>query len=71
MKKPLTKNEALKRAGYVPVIGRPPVGSAMLDKITVPTELKIALEATAARLGVSVPVVRREAYVKFTNKKQY
>jgi len=68
MEKPLTKTEALKKAGYVPVIGRPSVGSAMLDKITVPAELKSALEAAADRLGVSVPEARREAYRKFTKQ---
>lgn len=47
-------------------IGRPPVGDIVLDKLTVPSELKSALEAKAEELGLSVPDVRREAYRKFT-----
>lgn len=47
-------------------VGRPPVGDTVLDKLTVPSELKSALEAKAAELGISVPGVRREAYRKFT-----
>jgi hypothetical protein len=47
--------------------GRPSVGDAMLDKITVPSELKEALEAKAEELGISVTDARREAYRLFTN----
>jgi hypothetical protein len=46
--------------------GRPSVGDAMLDKITVPSELKEALEAKAGELGISVADARREAYRKYT-----
>ena len=45
--------------------GRPIIGDAMLDKITVTSELKAELEAKAASLGISVPDARREAYRKF------
>jgi len=62
----MTKTEALKKAGYKPVIGRPRIGNAVLDQITVPGDLKIALEAKAKALGISVPDARREAYRKFT-----
>jgi len=47
--------------------GRPPVGDAMLDKLTVPRYLKTALEAKAKELGISVPNARREAYRLFTS----
>jgi len=47
-------------------IGRPPVGDTVLDKLTVPSELKSSLEAKAEELGLSLPDVRREAYRKFT-----
>jgi hypothetical protein len=38
----------------------------MLTAITVPEELRIALEKKAAELGLSVPDARREAYRLFT-----
>lgn len=47
-------------------IGRPPVGDTVLDKLTVPSGLKSALEAKADELELSIPEVRREAYRKFT-----
>jgi len=47
-------------------IGRPAVGDTVLDKLTVPGELKSALEAKAVELGLSLPNARREAYRKFT-----
>jgi len=47
-------------------MGRPTVGAAMLPALTVPEELRAALEAKAARLGISVPDARREAYRLFT-----
>ena len=47
----MTKKQALEKSGYVPRLGRPPVGSASLDSITVPAELKAALEKTAAVSG--------------------
>jgi hypothetical protein len=47
-------------------MGRPSVGSEMLPAITVPEELRTALEAKAAELGISVPDARREAYRLFT-----
>lgn len=47
-------------------IGRPPVGDTVLDKLTVPSDLKSALEAKAEELGLSLPDARREAYRKFT-----
>jgi len=62
----MTKVEALKKAGYRPVIGRPRIGSAVLDQITVPSELKAALKSKAELLGISIPDARREAYRKFT-----
>lgn len=46
-------------------IGRPPVGDTVLDKLTVPSELKSALEAKAEELGVSLTDARRAAYRKF------
>ena len=51
---------------YENKIGRPTIGNAMLDKITVPSELKEALEARAGKLCISVTDARREAYRKFT-----
>ena len=47
-------------------IGRPSVGDTTMDQITLPSELKSALEAKAAELGISVADARREAYRKFT-----
>ena len=47
-------------------IGRPTVGGETLPGITVPEELRAALEAKAAELGLSVPDARREAYRLFT-----
>jgi len=47
-------------------IGRPPVGDTVFDKLTVPSELKAAIEAKAAEIGISVPDARREAYRLFT-----
>jgi hypothetical protein len=47
-------------------IGRPPVGDTVLDKLTVPGDLKSALEAKAEELGLSLPDARREAYRLFT-----
>jgi len=47
-------------------IGRPSVGDAVLDKITVPSELKSALESKAEELGISITDARREAYRLFT-----
>ena len=49
---------------YENKIGRPSVGDAMLDKITVPRELKEALEAVAVKLGITVAEARRQAYRK-------
>ena len=46
--------------------GRPAIGNAMLDKITVASELKEALEAKSDELGISVADARREAYRLFT-----
>lgn len=45
-------------------MGRPPVADdvAVLDKITVPSELKTALEKQADERGLSVTDARREAY---------
>jgi len=47
-------------------MGRPIVGSEMLPGLTVPEDLRTALEAKAAELGLSVPDARREAYRLFT-----
>lgn len=47
-------------------MGRPSVGSEMFPALTVPEELRTAMEAKAAELGISVPDARREAYRKFT-----
>jgi len=47
-------------------MGRPTVGSEMLPALTVPEELRTALEAKAVELGISVPDARREAYRLFT-----
>lgn len=47
-------------------MGRPSVGSEMLPAITVPEELRVALEKKAVELGISVPDARREAYRLFT-----
>ena len=47
-------------------MGRPSVGSEMLPALTVPEELREALGAKAAELGISVPDARREAYRLFT-----
>jgi hypothetical protein len=47
-------------------IGRPSVGDTVLDKITVPGELKAALETKSEELGISLTDTRREAYRKFT-----
>lgn len=44
------------------IMGRPGVGSEILPSLTVPAELRSALEAKAAELGIPVPDVRREAY---------
>lgn len=46
-------------------VGRPPVGSETLLQLTVPADLKSALEAKAAALGLSLPDARREAYRQF------
>jgi hypothetical protein len=62
----LTKKQALKNAGYVPVMGRPSVGSELLPALTVSGELRAALEKKAESSGRSVPETRREAYRKFT-----
>jgi hypothetical protein len=47
-------------------MGRPSVGSEMLPALTVPEDLRSALEAKASALGISVPDARREAYRLFT-----
>jgi hypothetical protein len=47
-------------------IGRPSVGDTVLDKITVPGELKTALETKSEELRISLTDTRREAYRKFT-----
>jgi hypothetical protein len=47
-------------------MGRPTVGSEKLPALTVPEELRAAMEAKAAELGISVPDARREAYRLFT-----
>lgn len=47
------------------IMGRPSVGSEMLPALTVPEELRAALETKAASLGISVPDARREAYKTF------
>ena len=47
-------------------IGRPSVGNTTMDQITLPSELKAALEAKAESIGISVADARREAYRKFT-----
>jgi phage terminase small subunit len=65
-RKSLTKEQALKKAGYVPVMGRPSIGSEMFPAITVPEGLREALEKKSAELGLSVPDARREAYRLFT-----
>jgi hypothetical protein len=46
--------------------GRPSVGPEMLPALKVPEELRAALKAKAAELGISVPDARREAYRLFT-----
>lgn len=46
-------------------MGRPSVGDIVLNSLTVPEELRTALEKKAATLGISVPDARREAYRKF------
>ena len=60
-----TRAQILADAGYVPRIGRPPVGDALLPHITVPVELLHKLTAQAATLGLSMPNARREAYTKW------
>jgi hypothetical protein len=47
-------------------IGRPSVGSVMLTSITVSENLKLAIEAKADELNMSIADARREAYRKFT-----
>ena len=46
-------------------MGRPTVGSEMLPGLTVPEDLRTALEARATELGLSVPDALREAYRLF------
>jgi hypothetical protein len=46
-------------------MGRPTVGDEMLTGITVPTDLKKAIEKKAKELGISEPDVRRAAYEAF------
>jgi hypothetical protein len=50
-------------------MGRPPVAEnvAVLDKITVPSELKNALEKQADERGISVTDARREAYREYVD----
>jgi hypothetical protein len=52
------------------VMGRPPIGkdTVCLDKITVPEELKAAIEAKAAEQGISAPEARREAYRQWVSE---
>ncbi len=64
----MTKKEALKKAGYVPKVGRPRVGEADLPAITVPQELRAALKKRAADLDTSLADVRRQAYQAFLGK---
>jgi hypothetical protein len=45
--------------------GRPSVGTETLPSITVPRDLRAALEARAEALGLPVPDARREAYRLF------
>lgn len=65
-----TKKQILTDAGYIPVRGRPPVGSVKLNCLTIPEELNEALEIKAFELGVSFPEVRRLAYLKFITEVQ-
>ena len=46
-------------------IGRPRVGDECLEKITVPTELREAMEKRSEELGISMPDARRRAYEGF------
>lgn len=45
--------------------GRPPVGGEILDRLTVPPELKNQLEIVAAKNNLSMTDARRAAYKKF------
>jgi hypothetical protein len=47
-------------------MGRPSVGSEMLPAITLPKDLRVALEKKAVEFGITVPDARREAYRMFT-----
>ena len=60
------KKKAMEMLAEPAVVGRPSVGTKTLPGLTVPENLRTALEAKAAELGLSVPDARREAYRLFT-----
>lgn len=64
----MTKKEALKKAGYVPKVGRPRIGDATLPAIAVSKDLRLALESRAKALNTTLADVRRQAYQAFLIK---
>lgn len=61
-KKYLSKESALKKAGYVPKMGRPEIGNEWVTAMKIPAELKKRITLAAKSAGESLPNWRREAY---------
>lgn len=67
-RKYLSKQKALKIAGYTPIMGRPSVGTKRLPAIALSESLYETIRAKAVLLDVSLPEARRMAYRAFVSK---
>jgi len=63
-----TKKEILREQGYQPVIGRPSVGDTMLSPLTIPVEIKKALDIIKKKYKKSLPEMRRQILLEYLQK---